>query len=248
MRKARIIAVLVAAMSLPVASAEAHVLPVGTWQLNEGSGSVAHDSIGDADGTLQGGPDWTDGRFLRALDFNGSSAVVVKDRPRFDSSAVSVSAWVSANGSPGNFEYVVAKGASGCSAASYGLYTGPNGGLVFYVSSDQGLTYTLSPDAGAAIWDGNWHNVVGTFDGSKVRLFVDGRQVGSGTPGAGPIDYGLPTSNDLSIGDYLGCSLGFSGRIDQVRVFDRALEPGEIDLGYRASRLLPPRTGFDLVL
>ena len=55
-------------------------------------------------------------------------------------------------------------------------------GLEFYISQNGGLTYAISPDAGAGIWDGNWHFVVGTYDGLNVRLYVDGKQVGNGTP------------------------------------------------------------------
>ena len=73
-----------------------------------------------------------------------------------------------------------------CAAASYGLYTGPNGGLEFYVSSSRGTVYVRSPDAGAGVWDGGWHMVVGTYDGNTVRLFVavrltPGRRITAGS-------------------------------------------------------------------
>src|SRR5579862_7158444 len=71
------------------------------------------------------------------------------------------------------------------------LYTGPSGGLVFHVSNGA-YSYTLSPDAGAAVWDGKWHLVVGTFDGTTVGLNVDGRQVGTGSPSTITVGYGLP--------------------------------------------------------
>ncbi len=48
------------------------------------------------------------------------------------------------------------------------------------MSSNGGLSYNISPDAGTNIWDGNWHSVVGTFNGSEVDLYVDGKEVGSG--------------------------------------------------------------------
>ena len=118
----------------------------------------------------------------------------------------------------------------------------------FYVATNQGLSWTLSPDAGQGVWNGQWHNVVGTYDGSSVRLYLDGQLVGSGTPDTASIAYGLPTSNDLLIGDYGGCSgLDFSGSIDEVKVFDRALDPHEIALGYALSRSLPSDFPFDLI-
>ena len=122
------------------------------------------------------------------------------------------------------------------------------------MSSNGGLSYNISPDAGTSIWDGNWHSVVGTFNGSSVELYVDGKEVGSGTPNTTPIDYGLSTSCDLMIGNYpallnLGCSgLDFSGKIDEVHLFNRALGAQEIHLGYVASQYLPQQFPDDAVL
>jgi len=249
MRAAKIIMGLVAAILLTAAApAGADFLPVGTWPFNEGRGTVAHDySEHHDDGSLEGLVQWTQGRFQGGLSFNGNAAAVVVPNSRsLEPAAVSVSAWVNSSASPGSYKYIVAKGASACQAASYGLYTGVKGGLEFYVSTNQGLSWTLSPDAGQSVWNGQWHNVVGTYDGSTVRLYVDGQQVGSGAPDTAPIAYGLPTSNDLMIGDYRGCSLDFSGSIDEVKIFDRALEPLEIALGYEFSRSLPASFPFDL--
>ena len=93
---------------------------------------------------------------------------------------MTVSAWVNIDATRATSRYIVAKGASGCIAASYALYTGANGGLEFYVSSNGGLSYTISPDAGTDIWDGNWHSVDRHLQ--RVRrcdLYVDGKEVGS---------------------------------------------------------------------
>jgi hypothetical protein len=251
MRPATMIVGLAAAIAVTVAApAGADVLPVGMWSFNEGSGAVARDYSGHHDnGTLAGLAQWTRGRFQGALGFNGETAAVdVPDSPSLEPAAVSVSAWVQSGASPGDYRYIVDKGANGCLAASYGLYTGANGGLEFYVSTNEGLSWTMSPDAGQGVWNGQWHNVVGTYEGSSVRLYVDGRQVGTGTPDAAPISYGLPSSNELAIGDYPSCAgLGFSGSIDEVKVFDRALGAQEIALGNLLSRLLPASFPYDLI-
>jgi hypothetical protein len=91
------------------------------------------------------------------------------------------------------------------SDASYALYTGGSGGLFFYVSN--GTSDVLSPDAGAAIWNGAFHHVVGTFDGSTVRLFVDGIQVGKGTTTNVSISY-TGSQSDLLIGTFAGEASG----------------------------------------
>jgi concanavalin A-like lectin/glucanase superfamily protein len=253
MRAAKTALGLAAAILLTAAApAGADLLPVGAWSLNEGRGSVARDSSGHHnEGHLEGLAQWTRGRFQDGLSFDGSTAGVnVPDSPSLEPAAVSVSAWVNGSASPGLYRYIVAKGANGCSAASYGLYTGTDGGIAFYVSTDQGLAWTLSPAvAQSTVWNGQWHNVVGTYDGSSVRLYLDGRQVGSGTPDTVPIAYGLQTSNDLAIGAYPWCpSSDFSGSIDEVKVFNRALSPLEIGAGYQISRLLPTSFPFDFIL
>jgi hypothetical protein len=253
MRQAKAIVGLAGAILLiGSAPAGADIGPIGMWPFNEGKGTVAYDYSGHHhDGTLEGLAEWAPGRFQKGLDFNGNAATVrVSDSPSLDSASVSVSAWVNSSASPGSDKYIVAKGANGCLGSSYALYTGANGGLQFYVSTDEGTAVTVSPDASPGIWNGKWHNVVGTYDGSSVRLYVDGEQVGSGTPHTAPIAYGLPGSNDLTVGDYSGCpsvSLDFSGGIDEVKLFDRPLAGWEIGLGYHFSRGLPPSFPIDFI-
>ena len=218
------------AMSASPAAASAGL--VGDWKLDEGSGTHVADSSGEGNnGVLSGGVTWVPGRTGVALSFGGATGKVqVPNNSSLEPhSTVTVSAWVKHDGSPGNYRYIVAKGATGCIAASYGLYSGPNGGLEFYVSRSRGTTYNHSPDAGTRVWDGNWHLVVGTFDGTTVRLFVDGVEVRSGTSYPGSLEYLLPNSNELFIGDYPGCETHeFLGVIDDVMVWNRPLTTTEI--------------------
>jgi hypothetical protein len=249
MKSAKRAAGIATALALGLAApAAATTTPVGQWDLNEGWGTVAHnDWPTSGNGVISGGASWTWGRFGQALTFSGTGVVDVPDSAALDSPQVSVSAWVKSSSSPGQYKYVVGKGGNACCTGSYGLYTGINGGLEFYAATST-TTYVVSPDAGTGIWDGHWHNVIGTFDGSTVRLYVDGEQVGTGTPDATPIQYKMPSTNDLSIGNYLACAgLGFTGTIDEVKVFDRALSAGEIYNGYGLSLLLGPLVGADQI-
>lgn len=250
-RKAKLVAVVAAAFALSAAApAAAHVLPVGQWDLNETGGTSASNDAwaSSGPGVLSGNVTWSPGRFQDGLVFDGTTGVVdVADTAALDSASVTVSAWVRSTGSPGSYRYVVAKGGNGCCTGSYGLYTGAAGGIEFYVATTL-TTYVVSPDGGTGIWDGRWHNVIGTFNGATVRLYVDGQQVGAGSPDSAPIQYGLPSGNDFAIGNYPWCQgLGFVGDIDEVKVFDRALTPGEIYMGYLASRWLPSYAPFDLI-
>jgi concanavalin A-like lectin/glucanase superfamily protein/hemolysin type calcium-binding protein len=109
--------------------------------------------------------------------------------------------------------------------ASYALYTGSTGGLSFYVTD--GVTFYLSPDAGGVAWDGDWHGVVGTFDGTTVRLYVDGAEVASGTPAPTTVAYGLP-DDDLTLGTANCPGTSYTGGIDDVRVYQRVLGAAEV--------------------
>jgi Concanavalin A-like lectin/glucanases superfamily len=239
----RVFGIAVAALLIGAAPAGASTL-VGQWHFDEGFGTVAHDSSGHNNtGTLQGSPlpAWVEGEYGDALRFGGSqttnapnSNVHVPDSSSLQpSSGITVAAWVKGT-SVGPFRYIVDKGAQGCIAGSYGLYSGQNpngGGVVFYVSQNNGLTYSMSPDAGAGVWNGQWHFVAGTYDGSAVRMYLDGRQVGTGTAATGPLQYGLPDSNDVTIGDYwTGCPgfFDFPGSIDEPNVWNGALTQSQI--------------------
>ena len=240
-------------LTLPAAAA-----PLGRWPLDEGSGQVTADASGNGHegrlGVLSGidshDPDWVTGRFGNALRFEGESNdfVTVRDPAGLRPSRITVEAWVRRLGGPGSWRYVVSSGASACDSAPYGLYSGFSGGLAFYVSDQQ--RYVVSPEAApSAVWDGNWHYAAGTYDGQRVRLYVDGVQVAGGTAGALGINYGASASG-VFIGTYRGsCELPFTGDIDEVTVHDRALTPGQIagEAGKGAQQplpvQLPPVTG-----
>ncbi len=99
----------------------------------------------------------------------------------------------------------------------------------------------VSPQASpSAVWDGGWHYAVGTFDGQRVRLYLDGVQVGAGTIGALGIDYG-GAAKGVFIGTYRGsCDLPFTGDIDEVNVHSHVLTPGQVDKKSGQATQQPP--------
>lgn len=192
------------------------------------------DIIGKDNGHPGGTVSFSPGEVIEAFSFSGAGFVEVPSKAALQPSQVSVAAWVEAS-SVGPYRYIVDKGVEQCDA-SYALYTGPSGGLFFYICNDTIGGDVVSPDAGTAIWDGKYHHVVGTFDGSAVRLFVDGLQVGNGTPTAESISYASATPN-IFIGSFAGDKSGtfnWRGAIDEVQVFSRALSASEIQAIYNA--------------
>jgi hypothetical protein len=198
------------------------------WTLDEGIGQVAGDTSGlGNDGQLgaTGVPDGADPRWVsghdggRALSFDGSSYVTVPDTGVLEPQHIAVDAWVRRAGAPERFRYVLSKGSVDCDHSAYGLYTGFSRGMAFYVSSLS--QYTISPEVSPAIvWDGAWHHVIGSYDGERVRLWIDGSQVGAGTPSSLAIAY-TAGSKGVYLGAYRGtCDLGYEGAIDDVAVWD----------------------------
>jgi hypothetical protein len=164
----------------------------------------------------------------QALYFDGTTYVEVANDPSLEPlDTITVAAWVKRDGSPGAAKYIVSKYLPDRhgSHSSYGLYTG-GGGLRFYVGHAGG--WIGSPQAAAgAVWDGEWHCVAGTFDGSYVKLYVDGSQVDGATSDLQDIYY--HEEGNLFFGHYYqGDWLAFSGYVDEVRIWNRALTLEEV--------------------
>jgi hypothetical protein len=236
-----------AAFAGPV-TASAGVLDslTGWWPMYEGSGQVVHDlsgkgnngQLGTTPGVDANDPTWIRGLlFGSALRFDGDDVVRIADKPSLDSPQVTISAWVRASASPGRNRYIISKGASGCESATYALYTGEGLGLRFYFqdASNPQLLHGSGGVAPAAIWNGKWHHVAGTYDGTTAKLFVDGKLAPD--DGNANLLLGAGTaSGDLGLGDFLGtCDLFYTGDIDEVATWS---EPLPIDKYWSALSLL----------
>jgi hypothetical protein len=235
-----VLVVLGAALCAAPATASALVFPesplLGYWPMYEGSGQLIHDISGANNTGVLGmttKPDWRDAEWVtgllgvgKALRLDGNDYVAIPETAKLRPQRVTAEAWVRAPKSPGRWKYVITKGGNGCKAGSFGLYSSANGGMAFYVYDGQ--RWYRSPQVTTAIWDNQWHHVAGTYDGERVRLFVDGAQIGAGTAYSGPIAYDLPV-RQAYIGAYRGsCDLTMTGDIDEVRLWSVALRVDQI--------------------
>src|SRR3954453_21966480 len=128
-----------AALSVAPATAGADGFPlVGWWPMNEGSGQVLHDwsghanngTLGNSPGADDQDPAWIRGVFAgSALSFGGNDMLRIPDSTSLEPANVTVAAWIRGTSSPGQYKYVVGKGANGCLSGSYGLYTSDKRGV-----------------------------------------------------------------------------------------------------------------------
>jgi hypothetical protein len=207
----------------------------GQWRFDEGGGQTAVDDgpfaldgrLGLTDAADDRDPSRIAGLSGDALRFDDRSFVRLPNAAPLEPGTLTLEAVVRAPSSPGRFRYVVAHGAEGCIAGSYGLYTGADGGMAFYVFDGTG--YRVSPAIGQGeVWNGDWHHVAGVFDGRRVRLYVDGHPVGDPADAPLTIAYAL-TSSDTYFGIYQGsCALPLRGDVDLVRLWHGPLAPDTV--------------------
>ncbi len=206
------------------------------WPLAEGSGQKVYDLSGNRNhGTLgstptadANDPTWIKGIFWgNALRFDGNDFINIPNSASLQPPKFTVSLWTRAAENPGPFSYLISKGSKNCTAASWAIATDHMGGLGFYVFD--GMDWVRSGGAPVAeIWDGRWHNVAATYDGTSTVLYLDGRNLGEPPGSPNPIEYDLPDPG-TTIGGYLGsCDLLFKGDLDQVMIFDKVLPVTEI--------------------
>jgi hypothetical protein len=78
---------------------------------------------------------------------------------------------------------------------------------------------------------GTWHHAAATYDGSNVRIFIDGVQVFS-APRSGAVSI---NTNPLTLGVQPGFGENYSGDLDEVRVWNVSRTPAQIQADYRRS-------------
>ena len=194
--------------------------PVLAYGFEEGSGSTVLDQSGRGNTGTISGATWTAGRFGTALQFNGSNAfVLVPDAASLDlTSAMTLEAWVYPDASSSSFRDVIYKTPD----AFYLEGSSPTGG-----APATGGTFASSPLYGvAALPIRTWSHLAATYDGAVLRLYVNGNQVASRsqTGSIATSTGNLTLGGDSTFGQY------WNGRIDEVRVYPRALTPSEIAL------------------
>ncbi|MEU6719458.1 LamG-like jellyroll fold domain-containing protein [Nonomuraea sp. NPDC046802] len=194
---------------------------VAAYGMNEGAGSTIGDASGNANtGTLSGTTWSASGRYGRALSFNGSGAYVnVPDSPTLRlTTGMTLEAWLNPASLSGYRTALLKQHASGL---AYGLWASADGNRPYAeiaTGTDQGLLGT------ATLPLNTWTHVTATYDGTTLRLYTNGTQVAQ-RAASGVI---RADAQPLRIG---GSSLWgeyFAGLIDDVRVYNRALTPAEI--------------------
>jgi glucose/arabinose dehydrogenase/PKD repeat protein len=192
--------------------------PVAAYGFDEGTGAAVADASGNGNGGTISNATWaTLGKYGRALTFNGTtSRVTVSDSASLDlTSAMTLEAWVLPTTS-GGWRDVVYKGQDD----------------IYYLEGSSSLgtpgvggTFTPSPLlAPSPLPVGAWSHLAAAYDGTTLRLFVNGVEVAS-RPQTGSIETSagaLAIGSDPIYGQY------FQGMIDEVRIWNVARTQAQI--------------------
>jgi carboxypeptidase D len=192
---------------------------IARWKLDEAEGDIAYNSIGDNHGILSGNPTWQpdSGQVTGALEFDGIDDYVETGfvlNPA--DGAFSVFAWIK-DGAPGQAVLLQADGSNWLCLDSVEGYL-----MTELKGSGRSTGDPLLSEA--IITDGNWHRIGLVWDGSHRHLYVDGTEVAND---AAPLSAlgGAEGGLYFGVGSTLAPGTYFSGLIDDVHIYNRAVKP-----------------------
>jgi plastocyanin len=202
---------------------------IGAYLFNEGSGTTASDTSGNNPAGAISGATWTTaGKYDDALTFNGSTNYVDLGNPTALQSTGSMTwtAWVKATSTPADDGQIIAKsdGNSG-----WQLKTSPDTGPHTFAISVSSGGGSSGQRYSATVRQLNvWYHVAGVYNQTArtLDIYVNGVLDNGVLRGAIPAAQAVPNLN-VNIGRRTG-GYYFSGVIDEVHVYSRALSSAEI--------------------
>jgi hypothetical protein len=165
---------------------------------------------------------YSEGKVDRAFDLGGTQFVSVANTSASTvATAVTVEAWIY----PTSLEGTIASKADAPSATGFGLSL-VSGHAQFALGN-------LLMLSSVSVTPNEWTHVAGTTDGQVMSVYVNGQPSGKG----GATMSTVATTQPLTIGANAQGSAPFTGRIDELVLYDRALDPAEIQAIFRAGPL-----------
>jgi len=210
-----------------------------TGDVNLTKGLVAHyefegnanDSSGNGnDGTEHGGVSYVDGMIGQAGRFDGvDDWILIKNNDSLNiTKAITMSAWVYIENYYNGWASILTKGDTSSMNSPYAL-------LVYQRKLEIALNRHHLHLEENNVLDKKWTNIVITWDGLIVRYFVDGIEQ-SGTRNfnnsLNVIDGNLVIGKDAP-----GATEWFTGKIDDLRLYNRALNEAEIKELYKLGKI-----------
>lgn len=200
---------------------------IGHWKMDEASWNGTSGEVKDASGSNNNGTAsenaTTDiGKFSRGGTFDGTGDGVNISSITNNSSTQTAAAWIYVVGAVSGNQYIIDQGDNNNWIQVYNSHVR---------AGNSGASYC---DGSTTLTTNTWYHVAKIFDGSRLKVYLNGNLdcsiSGSGNnPGA------------IRIGDYSSGGYGLNGKIDDVRLYNRALSPQEIQ---QLSEYAPGPVGY----
>lgn len=203
---------------------------IGYWKLDESSGSTASDSSSGYSGNLINNPIWQTGNINNGLSLNGTNQYVSVPNTaalKLDGTAYSYSLWFRTN-NPLKWQGLISKEGS----SSYIATINANKVLVRHAAAGSffDLPGTISLTAST------WYHLAVVYDRTTLRIYINGN-----------LDTSRNVSQDLSsnnngpliFGRFFGGNY-LVGMLDEVRIYNQALTPSEVQDIYNGNFNPPP--------
>ncbi len=194
---------------------------IAAWTLDEGDGNSAHDISGNAnDGEIIGGAEWVDGKFDKALEFDGSTSYV--EIPFADSMKIindgefTFVSWFMADDVTIQRNVLQQLDLGGTGRSWLYLTADTNAEIASFIGGSR-TSSGINADAG------EWYHGAVVVGKAGVQLYVNG--VPEGEPTGNAME---PCEGAFRIGTHKTVKNVWSGIIDEVAIFGKALTQPEI--------------------
>ena len=211
---------------------------VGRWAFDAIAQGKIKDSVRTNDGSIKGNPKMVEGIIRKAMQFDGSEHIEIFGAKELELKDFTVDAWIKADevANEQKNSRILTKGANG---ANYALTWHHTDWKKFSQSVSAQMTggfFIASSTRKDPLEADVWYNLVGSYNGKQMNIYVDtvlrNTRTWSGTPIVDPADL---TIGAMSGG---GGQEGFEGVIDEVKIYNRALTPAEIVRNYEKAKAL----------
>ena len=199
---------------------------VSRWEFEEGSGSTANDSWNENDGTISDATYTTNSAVGDyALDFGTDADFYYAEASSASNLRLnnwSVSIWAYFNGWAAEINGLIIKGPGDATNDNYEIRVTSNGATAAFADGSNFYTTT----GNTSLNTGQYYHLVATYDGSTLKIYLDGSEDGSNSVSATPAQ----TSDSLKIG-YEPDNDGdrrHNGLLDDPRVYNKALTATEV--------------------
>ena len=207
---------------------------VGLWLFSEGDGEVAEDTSGnDNNGKFIGGVGWVDAKYGKGLEFDGTGWLECGKGASLDfkeSTNFSIHSIVRADATPAG-KCIIWKGL-GCSTWSQWLLgtgaheNGDNAAAPEFhirIGNGDARKFARGDDP---LPEGEWIQVAGTYDGSQLKVYVDGELMKAADADGNP----WASGEQVYIGADPGCGnrCQWVGVIDEIAVFNVTLSDADV--------------------